>query len=56
MIKARASGSKVFSLFYEKGQAGAIPHSADFFCVQVIFSETIRARAMIFESCIHIEG
>ena len=25
------------------------------FCVYVIFSETIRARAMILESCIHLE-
>ena len=30
MIKARASGSKVYLYFYEKGQAGETPHSAEF--------------------------
>ena len=31
MIKAKASGSKVYLDFYEKGQAGETPHYAEFF-------------------------
>ena len=30
MIKARESGSNGLPLFYEKGQAGETPHSAEF--------------------------
>ena len=30
MIKARASGSKVYLYFMKKGQAGETPHSAEF--------------------------
>ena len=29
-MKARASGSKVYLYFMEKGQAGETPHSAEF--------------------------
>ena len=30
MLKARASGSKVYLYFMKKGQAGETPHSAEF--------------------------
>ena len=46
MIKARASGSKVYLYFMKKGQAGETPHSAEF-----LYSKTEVDQHILFRGC-----
>ena len=59
MIKARASGSKVYLNFMKKGQAGETPHSVEFLFrlihSMIVFAESFFESSTSLSDILHIK-